>query len=477
MIMKFLRSYRTVMIIVFLYILISCVTIAVSMQQVKGAKKDILGCYEFDDCLYMNPLSSFIAVKEFFPYVYGLGEDSMIIANTETGDIKRLSVQYEKRAIAKDEFLSKNDFPYFTIPDISDYNERWLHAMLTDEDGQQYRLYQMDHEIWLIKLSQRDSGIWSIYRLKRTNDFNFSDLRDTYELGNKENEDKLQMTLRDVYELARKGKNLTTLDFDMFRSKSVGSGFTIMRYDIKGGCVLIVHSDTPDEVINYARLSKRGYDPYDESLTVDIRNGTEAVAAYLDPLHSLVKLKIEGFNNGEGAGERELIYEFEGYRYYLNSISADQVVITLENGDRLPLKQALKERRTVIEDLVGNGLYNVFMEPMDNPKGGYFPILHHCHKFTFDNEEFYPSTSFMYMVDADFSSIYFGIEELADVLELWGRDELAKKLRSLEKAGDLFVIADKAYITGDELTEAGITVEIGWAYSSHTPVSFTLVEK
>jgi hypothetical protein len=231
-----------------------------------------------------------------------------------------------------------------------------------------------------------------------------------------------------------------------------------------------VHADSPNSAINYARLSKQGYNPFDESLTVDIHDGAQAVATYLDPLHSLEKLKIEDPHSG--VGERELIYEFDGYRYLLSTKRADQVFITFENGDRLPLKQALEERRTVVEDLVANGLFNVFMEPIENPMGGYFTILHHLHKFSFDSDAFYPSSSFMY-VKMDDLTAYFDIEELANILKLQGRDDLAGRLFSIVNKNNLPVIAGKAYMKDSEFTEAGITVEIGWAYSSHTPVSFT----
>ena len=121
---------------------------------------------------------------------------------------------------------------------------------------------------------------------------------------------------------------------------------------------------------------------------------------------------------------------------------------------------------------MANGLYNISMEPVDNPLGGRFSILHHLHKFTFDNEEFYPSTSFMFVVYGDGFVTYFDIAELAEILALQDRSELANKLRQIIKTNNLPVIAGKAYITEAGLAEAGIAVDIGWALSSHTPVSF-----
>lgn len=439
------------------------------------AKSDdnIFGCYEFEECIYMNPLSSFIAMKGCMPYVYGLSEEALIIANTETGEMQRFSAQYENTAVDGDEFTSKSDLKPFTPPDISRYKERWLRARFKGEGGQQYCLYQMDGEIWLASPRPGDIGLWSVYRLQRTEKSTLSDLEHAIGDQNITGHDKRQMRLADVYKLAQRGKDLALSDFDGFRGRAAGSGFNIMRYDIEGGCVLTVRSDTPDLAVNYVRLTKQGYDPFDEALSVDIRDGAQAVAAYLDPLHSLAELKIEGKHSS--AGDRELIYEFDGYRYFLNTLHADEIYVTFDNGDRLPLKQALEERRTIVEELAANGLGNIFMEPVDNPMGGFFSILHHLHKFSFDGKAFYPSASFMYIAEPNLS-VYFDISELSYILELQGKDELAGRLRSIGNAGNLPVIAGKAYVNDSGLAKAGITVKIGWLYSSHTPVSFDLVK-
>ncbi len=450
------------------------VSTLVSVSYDKSGDDNIFGCYEFDESIYMNPFSSFRAVKGLMPYVYGLSEDALIIANTKTGETQRFTAQYENTAVGGDEFASKSNSKTFTPPDISGYKERWLRARFTNGGGLEYCIYQMDGEIWLASLSRGDIGIWSIYRLQRTDKYDLSELRCTFDARIDAADNKTQMSLPDVYELARKGKDLKSGDLDVFIGKAVGHGFKIIRYDIKGGCVLTVHSNTSNSAVNYIRLTKQGYDPFDKALSVDIRDGAQAVAAYLDPLHSLAKLKIEDPRNG--AAERELIYEFDGYRYFLNTTRADQIFITFDNGDRLPLKQALEERRTIVEELVAHGLANISMEPADNPMGGFFTILHHLHKFSFDGEAFYPSASFMYMVDSDFS-VYFDITELANILELQGKDELAGRLRSIGNTSNLPVITGKTYVNDSGLAEAGITVKIGWQYSSHTPVSFSRTDK
>jgi len=279
-----------------------------------------------------------------------------------------------------------------------------------------------------------------------------------------------QMTLKDVYALARRGESLALRDLEQFDGKAIGASFMIMRYEVEGGHVLTVHCDSPEAALNYARLAKGGGDPFDETLTVDIRAGTEAVAAYLNPLHSLLSVKIEDSHSGTPA--RELIYESSGYRYYLNTSRADRIFVTFDNGERLSLKEALEQRRLTVEDAVANGLRNIIMAPVDNPLGGFFTVLHHDHRFTFNREPFYPSASFMYVVPEEPYAAYFDLAELAEILDLQDRSELAGKLRCIARAKKLPVMADKTYLAADSLAEAGISVEIGWGFSSHTPVRF-----
>ena len=169
---------RAAFISIFLFALISGAGIGISVSNAQNDDNDIFGCYEFDDCLYMNPLSSFMAAtKGFMPYIYGLGEDALIIANTETGHIQQLSAQYENTVVPEDEFISKNNFTVISLPDISRYKERRLRAVFIGEGGQKYNLYQMDGEVWLVRPGSEKIGIWSIYRLKRTDKFTFSDLK------------------------------------------------------------------------------------------------------------------------------------------------------------------------------------------------------------------------------------------------------------------------------------------------------------
>ena len=432
-------------------------------------KDDIQGCYAFDECLYMNPLSSYYPIKGSMPFIYGIDGESLIIANTENGDIEQWPAQepFARRPVDPEVFSKKFSFFYSGLPDLTQYKERSLWQVYGEDHT--YSLYSMDNQIWLAKFSQ--GKLWSLYRLKRTDTAELSDLNRALALAENSNDKKVQMTLKDVYALARIGESLMFSDFEPFKGKAAGSGFLIMRYAIEGGCTIILHADSPDLKPNYIRLSKGGGDPYSEAQTVDIREGVDALAAYLNPLHSIRDITINDYHGGSNL--QELLYEDDNYRYFINPMRGDLITITFENGERIPLKQALNERLLTIEDAVAKGLSNVLMEPVDNPLGGRFFILHHLHRFTFDKEAFYPSASFMYLISKDTLLLYFNIAELANILELQGRDELSNKLRLYTETGTLAFIGGKPYVAAEDLAAEGILVEIGWALSSHTPVSFS----
>lgn len=159
-------NIRTVLITIVLCILTAGIGITLSQPRYIISGADILGCYKFDECLYMNPLSSALAAKGSMPYIYDLDENMLVITNTQTGNMQRLSAQYENTPVTENEFSSETGFTYFSPPVISQYKDRRLRATFTGEDNDQYVLYQMDGEIWLVKLS--NNGVWSIYRLQKT---------------------------------------------------------------------------------------------------------------------------------------------------------------------------------------------------------------------------------------------------------------------------------------------------------------------
>ncbi len=431
----------------------------------------LYGCYAFEENLYTVVYSSFIAHKDSMPVVYGLDENSLIIANTDTGDVTVYGIVYENTDIDESEFSSVTGLSLGFFPDLSRFKSRVRVASCTNGSGGQYRLYQMDDNLWLAQFGGKGE-VGSVYRLERTGGTSLSDLYRALDTQGafpspppSPATDERRMTLRDIYALARKGEALTFDDFAPFRSRAVGRDFSLLRYDAEGVLTVLCDPSVPS-----FSLTKQGYDPFDSAHSIDLTAGYDATTAYLDPLHSLMTLTID--DPYGGAERRELIYEFDGYRYFLNTTRADRVFVTFENGERLPIRQALEDRRIIIEDAVANGLYNVFMEPSDNPLGGGFSILHHLHRFFFDSELFYPSKSFMYTMPGGSLATYFDISELADILEVTGRGEYAQKLRQMDTSG-LPVIGGRAYADGAALAGADITFEIGWKFSSHTPVYFS----
>lgn len=138
---------------------------------------DIYGCYEFDECIFMNPLSSFMAMKDNMPYIYCLTEDRLLIADIKNDSIVEYTALYEKTPVAEDAFLKISELGVTPLsswlPDLSQYKERWLWAVFYQDDQQRYSLYQMDDEIWLVDLKKYN--LWSIFRLERTNKYAPSD--------------------------------------------------------------------------------------------------------------------------------------------------------------------------------------------------------------------------------------------------------------------------------------------------------------
>ena len=281
-----------------------------------------------------------------------------------------------------------------------------------------------------------------------------------------------QMTLKDVYALARKGEMLSLYDFEPFFYKLSGPDFTVRLYDVVGAATVFVH--VKDNKLESALLmSGRTLDP---SEVIDLREGFAAVSEYMNPLGSFMDIMIDDPHNGEGVRELIYDYDYDQCRYYLNTKRADSIYVIFDYGERMPLKQALEERRITIEDAVANGLYNVFMVPIDNPLGGEFTVLHHRYTFLLNGEAFYPSKSFMYVVEKDNLSAYYDIDEFIQFLEFYGYDAKAKELRLAIDQTKIITIACGNYVRDTVLAEIGIESDVGWFFSSHTPVQFNIKE-
>ena len=460
-----------------------------------GAGDAIRGCYVFDYNIYTNPLSSFVAFAG-LPFVYGFDEDIFIIANTGGGDIQSYSVEYCKTPVGADEFSSKTEFLAGWQPNLSGYKERYLLAVMSEAGNPRYGLYKMDGELWLAEL--RGIGIWSIYRLIKTTETTLADLMRAQKhyvnnpplespQGVYENPPRFyenQLTLQDVYTLARRGAELSLEDFEPFFYWLTGPDFTARRYDVVGADTVFV-SATDGRLESALLESRRAPAP---APAIDLRAGFAAVAEYLDPLSTFLDIKIECGTHL--AGEQELLFEDDYFlsecRYYVN-YSVDTTYVTFSRNERMTVREALQERRLTIEDAVAKGLTNVMMIPIDNPLGGYFPILHHLYTFSLNGQVFYPSKSFMYITDegvadnpassaiAGNPKVYYDIDELIQFLEYYDYGVAAEMLRqTIDPAAKVF-IASGNYVSDEVLAKAGIQAEIGWLLSSHTPVSFGIL--
>ncbi|MDR1643592.1 MAG: hypothetical protein LBT59_28175, partial [Clostridiales bacterium] len=437
-------------------------TIAISGAALASSPEvvDIFKVYRFSECLYMSPFSSlFMPPGKALPIVYSLREDSFLEFNTATGDIRSLQASFEKTPIRNSDFPSDI---LKSAPDISSYKKKYLVATLSD--GQ--RLYQMDGEIWLVKVNE--PYLWSIYLLEPTDSVSFEDLERSQAIQEEafSTPDIREMTCKDLYALARKGKNLTLKDFEMFEYKLTGADLSVRLYHVEGGNTLTISGGE-----ELGKIDLLSYRTQDGSKSIDLRDGFDEVASYLSPMNSLYDFTIED-EGAQAQGREELIYEYEydECRYYLLNFDSSKLFAVFSSGERMPLKQAFEERRFVVEDVLARG-YSMRIIPSSNPLGGEFTAHRNWVVFTLNKEKFYPSKSFMYLIDEGLVT-YFDVSELADILSWYGYDEASKKLQDFAKSGATQSIARKSYIAEKDLASLDISVVIGWMISSHTPIEF-----
>lgn len=129
---------------------------------------DISGRYEFEENVYTNPLSSFMAMKGYMPS-FEITDNNLSIVDMEN-DTVEYSGTVAPAIVSKDEFdaLFEDEIVLEGMaPDISKFNQCQQYAVYTDDVNQlEYRLYRMDDEVWLAKMA--NSHLWSIYRLVKT---------------------------------------------------------------------------------------------------------------------------------------------------------------------------------------------------------------------------------------------------------------------------------------------------------------------
>lgn len=120
------------------------------------------GVYSFDECLYMNPASSYYPF-EGTGQLYLCDLDSFTIVNKETKKIQESYslIDWQAKTVNTNDWNSifRNE-----AVDISSYQSK-----IEYDIGGNYRLYQMDGEVWLSHFS--GDILWSLYQLQKTDLF------------------------------------------------------------------------------------------------------------------------------------------------------------------------------------------------------------------------------------------------------------------------------------------------------------------
>lgn len=206
-----------------------------------------------------------------------------------------------------------------------------------------------------------------------------------------------------------------------------------------------------------------------------------SITDYSNEVKPGIQVKIEDYY-GEADDALEEIYEDAHYKYSLSSIRSDKIMLTFENADsplfgqRISLKESIAKKHISMEDLILNGL-QLWMEPKNNPMGGYFNIPSHLHKFYIGESEIFPSNMFMYTAERNGLNSYFAVDELISYIEACGYKAEAKQIKAQWPLSSArYIIEGKDYVSEIALQSFGVNVKIGWELSSHTPVWFSFAD-
>ena len=285
------------------------------------------------------------------------------------------------------------------------------------------------------------------------------------------------IAITDLFALAFKGEVLTLKDLDTFIAEDYRNANKWI-FDIDGAASLVVK--VKDDKIESAEVIS--YRAIKNNQIVDLREGVAKLKDYLNPLRSFQDIKIE-YVFDKNINIEELIYEDQDNKFlYIFNVDTKKVNclnVIFPNGKRLPFTQALDEHYITIEDLLTNEttkdyrLTNIRMFPMDNPKEGEFVAMHHMMVFTFNQERFYPTKTFMYYAWKE-NVFYFDLDELALLLECFGHQTKADYLLQLANEVLLDYISERRYISILQLLAHSIEIEVIQYLSSRTPVQFTI---
>lgn len=125
--------------------------------------ENLYGRYEFDEALYVWPLSSFYPFQENMPD-YEITEQAFTIKGEQVETYPLPS--YTEKAVDEDEFNSS--FEMLDPPDISGFRDRYCFDIYA-KDGTPtgYSLFLMDQEVWLATGIPDSGKIQFLYKLKR----------------------------------------------------------------------------------------------------------------------------------------------------------------------------------------------------------------------------------------------------------------------------------------------------------------------
>lgn len=160
----------------FLAILLCVMIIAAcTANPIKNAipKEDnkLYGNYVFEQQIYMNPLSSFIALDGYKEY-YTFMENSLILTD-ESGNQQKIAVAYENGEVDEQEFKNSFIMGSLGVPNIAGYKERYQYTVTCASGYAVYRIYRLDDEIWLARIrqdtanTQKNEYIWNIYKINK----------------------------------------------------------------------------------------------------------------------------------------------------------------------------------------------------------------------------------------------------------------------------------------------------------------------
>lgn len=132
----------------------------------------LYGAYAFTKQLYMNPLSSFIALDGFKEY-YELTEDTLTVIDA-SGQRRSMEITWQQEPVDLKAYESGFMMEGLGIPDIGAYKQRRQFTLASvGLENAIYRIYLMDDEIWLASI-HRDTAnvrkqeyVWSIYRIEK----------------------------------------------------------------------------------------------------------------------------------------------------------------------------------------------------------------------------------------------------------------------------------------------------------------------